>query len=263
MPPPPRKKKSLGQHFLHDQNVINKIISLVAPKPNEHLIEIGPGAGALTTKLLPLLTKLDVIEIDKDIIPILEKNCGYSSKLHIHNQDVLDTDFRQFRAPLRLVGNLPYNISTPLLFHLLKNISLIKDMHFMLQKEVAARITSNSGSKIYGRLSVMLQYYCEAHLLFKIGAGAFSPPPKVESALIRLTPRKQRQIIAQDENLLSMVVKLAFGQRRKTITNGLKKYLTAQKLETLGINPEARPEQLSVDQFVLITNEIKREEGST
>jgi len=249
-----RKKKSLGQHFLRDQNILRKIVELIAPNSNDNLIEIGPGAGALTTKLLPLVDSLDAIELDKDVIPDLERNCHHDKKLHIHLADVLRVDFTQFKAPIRLVGNLPYNISTPLLFHLIKNINLIKDMHFMLQKEVAERIAASPGSKIYGRLSVMMQYYCEVELLLYIGSGAFSPAPKVASAFIRLIPRKNNPIIASDENKLSDIVRDAFNHRRKTIANGLKKYLTPSQLEKIGINPGLRPEQLSVDEFVRIAN---------
>ncbi len=253
-----RKKKSLGQHFLHDPNIIRQIITFVAPKESEHLVEIGPGGGALTTKLLPYVKILNVIELDQEIVPILKKNCEYSTKLQIHVADVLQTNFTNFPAPLRLVGNLPYNISTPLLFHLLKNITLIQDMHFMLQKEVAERITAKPGTKIYGRLSVMLQYYCETKLLLHIGPGAFSPAPKVDSAFIRLTPRKSQTIAAHDDNNLSTVVRLAFGKRRKTISNSLKEHINAEQLKHLGINPQSRPEQLTIDEFVKISNLFSR-----
>ena len=253
----PPKKKYLGQTFLHDQNIIDQIIKFVAPKKSDNLIEIGPGAGALTTRLLPLVDKLDVIELDKDIIPILEKNCNRSPKLHIHVEDVLKTDFTLFKAPLRLVGNLPYNISTPLLFHLIKNIGAVNDMHFMLQKEVAKRITAKPGSKTYGRLSVMLQYYCETKILLKIGSGAFSPPPKVDSAFIRLVPHKKITLKASDENRFAHIVRDAFSQRRKTIANSLKKQISREQLETIGIDPTSRPEQLSVQDFVLISNKIE------
>jgi 16S rRNA (adenine1518-N6/adenine1519-N6)-dimethyltransferase len=250
-----RKKKSLGQNFLHDQNVIRKIIALVAPKESEHLIEIGPGSGALTTRLLPQVSALDVIELDQDVIPSLEKNCNYSPKLHIHIADVLEFDFQQFRSPLRIVGNLPYNISTPLLFYLLKNVAVIQDMHFMLQKEVAERIVAVPGTKTYGRLSVMLQYYCETKLLLHIGSGAFTPSPKVESAFIRFIPRNSRVVAASDESNFGNVVRLAFNQRRKTILNSLKKQVTALQLENIGVNPKLRPEQLAVDDFVRISNQ--------
>jgi 16S rRNA (adenine1518-N6/adenine1519-N6)-dimethyltransferase len=252
-----RKKKSLGQHFLHDQNIIRKIVSLIAPKNLEHLVEIGPGGGALTAKLLPLVNSLDVIELDKEVIPSLEKNCGYSSKLRVHLADVLKIDFRQFQAPIRLVGNLPYNISTPLLFYLSKNIVLIQDMHFMLQKEVAERIAALPGTKTYGRLSVMFQYYCETKLLLYIGSGAFSPAPKVDSIFIKFIPRKSRLVTVHSESNLSNVVRSAFNQRRKTLLNSLKSYITARQLENLGIDPKLRPEQLTVDEFVQISNELE------
>lgn len=250
------KKKYLGQHFLHDSRILEQIVGLIAPEPCDHLVEIGPGEGALTTRLLPLVHSIDVIELDRDVIPRLEKNCKNSEKLHIYIDDVLQVDFTRFLLPLRLVGNLPYNISTPLLFKAIKSINSIKDMHFMLQKEVAERIAALPGSKTYGRLSVMLQYYCEVELLLHVGSGAFSPPPKVDSVFIRLIPRKFYSVVAQDENLLSAIVREAFCQRRKMIINGLKKYVTASQLEKIGINPMLRPEQLKVDEFVRISNNV-------
>lgn len=250
------KKKFLGQHFLHDPRALERIVDLIAVQPSDHLVEIGPGEGALTTRLLPLAHSIDVIELDLDVIPKLQKNCNHSKNLCIHMGDVLQVDFAQFTAPLRLVGNLPYNISTPLLFKAIKNIPLIQDMHFMLQKEVAERIVAASGSKIYGRLSVMLQYYCKIELLLHVGPGAFSPPPKVDSAFIRCIPHKYYTVKAQDENLLSKIVCAAFCQRRKTIANGLKKYLTASQLEEIDINPTSRPERLKVDDFVRISNQL-------
>lgn len=252
--PAGRKKKHLGQHFLHDQNIIKRIIKFIAPQPHENLIEIGPGAGALTVELLPYTSSLDVIELDRDVIPVLESNCEYAANLHVHVADVLKVDFAKFNPPLRLVGNLPYNISTPLLFHLLKYVVSIQDMHFMLQEEVAERIVALPGSKIYGRLSVMLQYYCQVDLLMKVGARSFAPPPKVNSAFVRLVPRQQPFVRVVDETNFSLVVRAAFSQRRKTVANSLKKIIAASVLEKIGINPELRPEKLSVDEFVLISN---------
>lgn len=253
---PPRKKKHLGQHFLHDQQILQKIVKLIDPHPAEHLIEIGPGAGALTSKILPQVDHLEVIELDQEIIPVLEKNCGYSSKLTVHLADVLQVDFTQFQSPQRLFGNLPYNISTPLLFHLIKNIQLIQEMHFMLQQEVAARITAPPGSKIYGRLSVMIQYYCQVATLLKIGSGAFSPPPKVASAFVRFTPHQHYSIKALDEKKLSDLVRNAFSQRRKIIANSLKNEVPIALLEKIGIDPGLRPEQLAVNEFVTISNAL-------
>jgi 16S rRNA (adenine1518-N6/adenine1519-N6)-dimethyltransferase len=249
-------KKFLGQHFLHDPGVLEKIVDFIAPQTLDHLVEIGPGEGALTARLLPLVNSMDVIEIDPEVIPTLKENCKNQKNLRVCIADVLRVDFAQFSAPLRLVGNLPYNISTPLLFKAIEYISVVKDMHFMLQKEVAERIVASPGSKIYGRLSVMLQYYCEIKLLLHVGSGAFFPPPKVSSAFIRLIPRKRHSVTAQNEKLLSEIVRDAFGKRRKTILNGLKKYITAAQLEEIGINPRLRPEQLGVDDFVLISNFI-------
>lgn len=249
-------KKFLGQHFLHDPKILERIVGFIAPQPFDHLVEIGPGEGALTSRLLPLVRSMDVIELDRDVIPKLKNNCNNSENLRIYMGDVLRVDFAQFSSPLRLVGNLPYNISTPLLFKAVENIALIKDMHFMLQKEVAERIVAPPGSKTYGRLSVMLQYYCEVELLLHVGAGAFSPPPKVTSAFIRLIPRKCFSAVAQDKELLREIVRAAFCQRRKIISNGLKKYITAPQLKELSIDPMSRPEQLCVDEFVKICNKL-------
>lgn len=253
-----RHKKFLGQHFLHDPRILEQIVSLIAPGPFDHIVEIGPGEGALTARLLPLVHSMDVIELDGDVISKLKNNCNNSENLRICLGDVLQIDFTQFAKPLRLVGNLPYNISTPLLFKAIESISLIKDMHFMLQKEVAERIVASVGSKIYGRLSVMVQYYCKVELLLHVGSGAFFPPPKVSSAFIRLIPRSTYSIAAQDERLLGEIVCAAFCQRRKIISNGLKKYIVASQLEEIGIDPMLRPEQLRVDEFVRISNKLSQ-----
>jgi 16S rRNA (adenine1518-N6/adenine1519-N6)-dimethyltransferase len=251
-----RHKKFLGQHFLHDPTILERIVGFIAPQPTDHLVEVGPGEGALTSRLLPLVHSMDVVELDRDVIPKLKNNCNNSENLHVYAEDILRTDFTQFPLPIRLVGNLPYNISTPLLFKAVENIALIKDMHFMLQKEVAERIVAPPGSKTYGRLSVMLQYYCETELLLSVGSGAFSPPPKVNSAFIKLIPRKCFSVVAKNEGLFREVVRAAFCQRRKIISNGLKKHITASQLEEIGIGPMSRPEQLSVNEFVRIGNKI-------
>jgi 16S rRNA (adenine1518-N6/adenine1519-N6)-dimethyltransferase len=254
-----RKKKFLGQHFLHDQRVLSKIITAFMPKQDDYVVEIGPGEGALTTKLLPFGCVINAIEIDLEVIPRLKENCKRFTNLHIFAEDVLAIDFLKFSSsldPIRLIGNLPYNISTPLLFKAIEYIDLLKDMHFMLQKEVAERIIAAPGSKIYGRLSVMLQYYCEVELLFYVGSGAFSPPPKVDSAVIKLVPRKQDVIKAHNKKLFSEIVRTAFCQRRKIIANSLKQYITSQRLEQLNLNPLMRPEQLQVADFVAISNAL-------
>lgn len=247
-------KKKLGQHFLHDQNIIAKIVKFINPKPDHNIVEIGPGLGALTMQILPQAKHMLAIELDKDVIPRLQNQCKQLGSLEIYNQDFLKTDLSQFPIPIRLVGNLPYNISTPILFKAIDNIHNIKDMHFMLQKEVAQRIVAEPGSKTYGRLSIMVQYCCQVELLIHVGPGSFTPPPKVDSAVIRLTPKAQHPIKALDNKLFSDIVRTAFCQRRKTIHNSLKGYINTEGLQSIGINPKNRPEQLGIDEFVLISN---------
>ena len=253
-----KPRKRFGQHFLEDQTIIEKIINSIRPKREDQLVEIGPGLGALTFSLLPLLDKLDVVELDRDLIPILQQKSQVFGQLRIHHADVLDFDFTQLtHVPhsLRVVGNLPYNISTPLLFHLLTQLAVIKDMHFMLQKEVVDRMAAPTGSRVYGRLSVMVQYHCEVQELFDVPAQAFRPVPRVMSAVLRLTPR-QSSVLAKNLSLFSEVVRLAFNQRRKMLQNSLASLLSVQALQTLDINPQARPEQISVDDFVRISNSL-------
>lgn len=247
-------KKRFGQHFLHDQAIIQQIVNAIAAKPSDHLVEIGPGLGILTVQLLPLVHEMDVVELDRDLIPALEHRCNGFGKLRVHQIDVLKFDFATLLGPLRVVGNLPYNISTPLLFHLQKYFDRIKDMHFMLQKEVAERLVANPGTKSYGRLSVMIQYFCEAELLFEVGPEAFSPQPKVDSAVVRLVPRQHRELVVTDLKLFSEIVQAAFCHRRKTIHNSLKKYLTDFDFAQLALDANLRPEQLAVDDFVRICN---------
>ncbi|MCL5669077.1 MAG: 16S rRNA (adenine(1518)-N(6)/adenine(1519)-N(6))-dimethyltransferase RsmA [Gammaproteobacteria bacterium] len=252
-------RKRFGQHFLHDQTVIQRIIAALHPQTGDHMVEIGPGHGALTRPLLAAVGALDVIELDRDLIPLLQAECAGMGELRIHQADALKFDFTTLAKSgerLRIVGNLPYNISTPLLFHLLDQTRAIQDMHFMLQKEVVQRMVAAPGGKDYGRLSVMLQYRCEMEKLFAVGAGAFSPPPKVESAVVRMTPRTQPAVHIQDESLFARVVSAAFAQRRKTLRNSLKTLLTEQQIRALGIAPDARAEQLSLEQFALLSNAL-------
>lgn len=248
-------RKRFGQHFLTDQNIINKIILALSPQKDQHWVEIGPGQGALTTELLVLAGKLDAIELDRDLIADLKKKCELIGDLQLYQGDVLRFDLTQLYKgkPLNVFGNLPYNISTPLIFHLLDFVSIIEDMHFMLQKEVAERIAANPGSKQYGPLSVMLQYHCQAQLLFFIGPSAFSPPPKVESAFVRLIPHLPT-FRANDTTKLRNIVRQAFSQRRKMLRNSLKEITTPAQLEQLKIDPNSRPEQLTVEDFVKISN---------
>ncbi len=225
------------------------------------MVEIGPGEGALTRELLPILGQLDVVELDRDLIPLLQDKLSELGELRIHQADALKFDFCQLSpgpAQLRVAGNLPYNISTPLLFHLLEMSHCIQDMHFMLQKEVVERITAKPGSGQYGRLSVMIQYYCEADMLFTVGPGAFRPAPKVDSAVVRLVPHQQPPV-AVDASRLSHLVNRAFGQRRKTLRNNLKGLLDADEIASLGIDPGIRPERLGLEDFARLTLAIKPE----
>lgn len=250
-------KKRFGQHFLHDRNIIDKMLRSLHLKPTDRVVEIGPGPGALTFPLLDILPRLDVVEIDRDVIAWWKQQPRAQDKLHIHAQDALKLDIPGLRAEgelLRIVGNLPYNISTPLIFHFLKHREHIRDMLFMLQKEVVDRITAEPGSHDYGRLSVMVQYYCDTHYVLKIGPGAFSPPPKVDSAVVYLKPWVTPPHLAHDTEHFADVVAQAFSQRRKTLRNTLKGLLTAEQIESVGINPTQRAETLSVADFVNLAN---------
>ena len=254
-----RPRKRFGQNFLHDPQVIQRIVDSIRPREGQRMVEIGPGEGALTGELLPILGQLDVVELDRDLIPILESRYSGLGELRIHQADALKFDFCQLSpgaAQLRVVGNLPYNISTPLLFHLLEMSHCIQDMHFMLQKEVVERITAKPGSGQYGRLSVMMQYHCDTEMLFTVGPGAFRPAPKVDSAVVRLIPHRQPPV-AVDPEILSQLVSRAFGQRRKTLRNNLKGVLDASAIEALGIDPGIRPERLSLEEFARLANALK------
>ena len=249
-------RKRFGQHFLHDRGIIDKIVSAIGPQPGERIVEIGPGLGALTCPLLARHGELDVVELDRDVIPRLLENCGDKGELRVHNVDALRFDFAELAGAkrIRVVGNLPYNISTPLIFHLLESADRIIDMHFLLQKEVVDRLAAAPGSDDYGRLSVMVQYRCRAESLFRVGPGAFSPPPKVDSAVVRLIPFAELPYPAQDEALFARLVNQAFSKRRKTLRNGLKDLLDADGIEAAGIDPGIRPERVSVEEFVRLAN---------
>jgi len=252
-------RKRFGQHFLHDGGVIRRIIDGIDPKPADRVVEIGPGQGALTWILLQKLGSLDVIEIDRDLARGLQSDERGAGKLRVHLQDALRTDFTALRGegpPLRIVGNLPYNISTPLMFHLLEHRAAIVDMHFMLQKEVVDRIVAPPGGKDYGRLTVMLAIYAEATRLFEVGRGAFRPPPKVTSAILKLVPSVEPRFEAlkalgeAGNRALKLLVNAAFSHRRKTLRNGLRDFLDAGDIEACGIDPSLRPEVLAPAQFV-------------
>ena len=250
-------KKRFGQNFLHDPYVIERILRSINPQPGDRLIEIGPGLGALTAPLLRRAGELQVVELDRDVIPHLIEACGNSDQLHILQADALKVDFSTFAdgRRLRLVGNLPYNISTPILFHLLKFADAISDMHFMLQKEVVDRMAAGPGEDAYGRLSVTLAARAEVAHLFDVGPGAFRPAPKVDSAIVRLVPRPPAFQI-RDLAVFDRVVTAAFSQRRKTLSNGLKGILTAAQIAEVGIDPGIRAERLGAEQFALLANKL-------
>lgn len=250
-------KKRFGQHFLHDQSVLDRMTQAIAPQANDIMLEIGPGEGALTDRLVTKVATFTVVEIDNDLIPTLQKRYGHHSHFNIVHQDALTVDYAAVANTLRVVGNLPYNISTPLIFHLLNSRSQIADMHFMLQKEVVERLASEADGEHYGRLSVMAQYYCQIEDLFHIGPEAFDPPPKVDSAVVRLVPYQQLPYIAHDEQYFAQLVKQSFSMRRKTLRNNLKGWLTAEQIESCDINPSARAETLTVADFVALSNLVQ------
>ncbi|MGE8251640.1 MAG: 16S rRNA (adenine(1518)-N(6)/adenine(1519)-N(6))-dimethyltransferase RsmA [Stenotrophomonas sepilia] len=249
-------KKQLGQHFLADRHYIDKIVMAVNPKDGDRLVEIGPGQGAITLPLLRVHPKLTVIEFDRDLIAPLTAAAEPLGELTIVHRDVLRVDLTELAdgQPIRLVGNLPYNISSPILFHALEHAAVIRDMHFMLQKEVVDRMAAGPGSKVYGRLSVMLQAYCQVTSLFVVPPGAFRPPPKVDSAVVRLVPRDPASININDHTRFAEVVKAAFGQRRKTLRNALNNVVSAEQFAAAGVRPDARAEQLDVAEFIALAN---------
>jgi 16S rRNA (adenine1518-N6/adenine1519-N6)-dimethyltransferase len=248
-------RKRFGQHFLHDPNVIRRILDAISPVPEDRMVEIGPGRGALTWGLLQRARSLDVIEIDRDLAQSLQGDSRAAQGLRVHVADALGTDFGRLRAdggPLRIVGNLPYNISTPLLFRLLSQRAAIADMHFMLQREVVDRMTAQPSNKTYGRLTVMLAAVAEVEKLFDVGPGAFQPRPKVWSAIVRLRPTLEPRFEIGDDGVLRMLVTAAFSHRRKILSNGLKGLLTPEEIESCGIDSQLRPEALTPAQFGLL-----------
>ena len=249
-------KKHLGQHFLHERRVVEKIVLAVDPKPGDRLVEIGPGQGAITFPLLQRHGSLTAIEFDRDLLAPLAAAAEGHGELTLLPGDVLGVDFTALAAGgrLRLVGNLPYNLSSPILFHALDHAAAIRDMHFMLQKEVVDRMAAPPGSKVYGRLSVMLQAYCSVTPLFSVPPGAFRPPPKVDSAVVRLVPRDPEDIGVDDQARFAAVVRAAFGQRRKTLRNALSGVADAAAIEAAGLDPGDRAERIPVEGFVRLAN---------
>lgn len=248
-----RARKRFGQNFLVDEQIIASIVNAIRPEERDNMVEIGPGLGALTRVLIPHLHQLHVLEIDRDLIARLEQQYP-PDKLVIHAGDALQFDFSQLPAPLRIVGNLPYNISSPLLFHVSAYSSHISDMHFMLQDEVVERMVALPSTAAYGRLSVMLQSRFYMEKLFEVPPQAFRPAPKVISAVVRMIPLPSGKTSMRDGNLFAEIVAAAFSQRRKTLRNTLKKYLTEESFEQLKIAPQLRAENLEVDEFVKIAN---------
>lgn len=249
-------KKSLGQNFLHERGVVDRIVHAVNPKPGERLVEIGPGQGAMTFPLLDRHGALTAIEFDRDLLEPLTAQAAPHGVLALIHANVLDVDFTALAdgKPIRLVGNLPYNLSSPILFHALDHAAAVIDMHFMLQKEVVERMAAGPGSKVYGRLSVMLQAYCEVTMLFVVGPGAFRPAPKVDSAVVRLVPRPADTIGIDDPRRFADIVRAAFGQRRKTLRNAVSTLMDSDAITAAGIDPQQRAEQLSVADFVRLAN---------
>ena len=256
-----RARKRFGQHFLQDSNVVTRIVASINPQQNDHIVEIGPGLGVLTEALLACVPEMDAVELDRDIIPKLAERCGTLGTLNIHAADALQFDFTALasdKRPLRIVGNLPYNISTPLLFHLLKFRDNILDMHFMLQKEVVARMAAGPGSKAYGRLGIMLGCHLQVESLFDVDREAFAPPPDVTSSVARLDPLPPGTYEIDDEAGLSTLVATAFMQRRKTLRNALRKVADARDFEVVGIDAGVRPEQVSIASFIALSNHLRQ-----
>jgi len=252
-----RARKRFGQHFLHDRNVIDSIINHVEFREDQTLVEIGPGTGALTMPLLARARKLHVIEIDVDLAGLLDTRFGADGKLVIYREDVLKFDFcSRIAGKLTIIGNLPYNISTPLLFHLLGQAACVEQMIFMLQKEVADRICAEPGTGDYGRLSIMIQSVCRVEWLLNVSADSFTPPPKVESAVIKLYPDRHTEHKIEDRKLFNDLVRTAFSKRRKTIRNALKSVVTEELMQDAGIDPSSRPEEIPVVTYIKLANLI-------
>jgi 16S rRNA (adenine1518-N6/adenine1519-N6)-dimethyltransferase len=247
----PQARKRFGQHFLTDRHYLARIVEAIDPRPGQHMVEIGPGPGALTELLIGHLDHLDVVEIDRNLAAGLRATFPVE-KVSVHQGDVLDFDFASLPAPLRVVGNLPYNISTPILFRVAASAERICDCVFMLQKEVVERMVAAPGSAEYGRLSVMLQYRFEMACAFKVPPGAFTPPPKVDSAVVRMKPLGPDRLRARDEALFARIVTAAFSQRRKTLANALKPLELRVAPAGAGIDPRRRGETLSVHEFVAL-----------
>lgn len=250
-----RARRRFGQHFLHDPGVIARIVAAIDPRPGERIVEIGPGTGALTAPLLEKCGRLEAIEIDRDLVAPLRERCAGLGELVVHQADVLEFDFRALHAggrPLRICGNLPYNISTPVLFHLLAARDCLVDLHFMLQREVVLRMAAVPGGRTYGRLTVMLAAVCRVEPLFRVGRGAFQPPPAVDSMVVRLVPHAAAPFPIPDPVRFERLVATAFSARRKTLRNALRPLVTPQAWAATGIDPGRRPETLAPAEFAAL-----------
>lgn len=260
---PHQARKRFGQNFLHDQGVIQRIVDAINPTEEDHLLEIGPGQGALTRPLADSGAKLDCVELDRDLASYLEQQFARRESVSIIQQDILKFDLTTLTESdartLRVIGNLPYNISTPVMFHLLKSHSMIKDMVFMLQLEVVHRLAAKPGNKNYGRLGLMTQYYCDVQHLFNVPSAAFTPKPKVSSAIVRLVPHREFPVFAKDVGCLQTVIRTAFNQRRKTLKNSLKAIISEESLKALPLEMGQRPENLSLEDYVLISDALSDE----
>lgn len=256
-----RARKRFGQNFLHDKNVIQRIVRAIYPRAGETLLEIGPGQGALTSELLATDCKLFALELDRDLVAMLTQKFGDNTRFHLQQGDALKLDLAPLaiNAKLRIVGNLPYNISTPLIFHLLRQSQHIADMHFMLQKEVVERLAAAPSNKEYGRLGIMTQYFCRIEPLLDVPPGAFSPQPKVQSAVVRLTPYATLPHPAKSVGTLQQIVRTAFSQRRKTLRNALQTLLNTEQITACGIDPGVRPETLSLADYVALADRLSEQ----
>lgn len=252
-----KARKRFGQNFLIDHGIIRDIVRSVHPQKNDLIVEIGPGKGAITQLLADSCDNLSVIELDRDLVPWLKVKFEKHPNFQLFQADALQFDFAQLiknDQPLRIVGNLPYNISTPLIFHLLSYANRVQDMHFMLQKEVVKRMAAQPGDSAYGRLGIMVQYYCAVEDLFDVPPTSFDPAPKVDSAIVRLTPHATLPYVANNIKSLETLVNVAFQQRRKTLRNSLKQLLTVEQMESLPVNLQARPEEISLPEYVTMSN---------
>lgn len=252
-----RARKRFGQHFLIDPGVIDAIVRVVAPNDSDVVVEIGPGAGAITGPIARRCGFFHAIELDRDLVARLKSQFTTNLRMTIHEADALNFDFGSLGKELRIVGNLPYNISTPLLFRLLEQRAVIVDMHFMLQKEVVDRMAASPGSKAYGRLSIMLGAYFEIDALFDVDPLAFDPPPAVTSAVVRMRPLPADRVNISNTKHLSTIVATAFSQRRKTLRNALSSLATEEDLDALGIDPGLRPENIEIADWIALANRLE------